>query len=296
MHAVLNAHQCKLDVDDIYARDSVGYLRAALVDDRQGAVHTGLSLNELAPGGEIRVHVHSFEEGFYLLSGSATVRVGDRSIRCGPGDFAVTKVGTPHSWYNSGDEPVRWLQMSVPQPKPTGPVRDTFFVKAPSVLLRPLEFGTVHDSAPLWGHFDASQIPPVSQRQASVGEGVFLKWLIDESLGAVHHRLLFIEYQPGASIPLHDHTFEESYFILSGEVEATLDGRTSRAGPGTVLWTGVGCVHAFANVGSVPVQWVETFSPQPPRENVFRFVKEWERRGAELESVAGASAVNDSRS
>jgi len=283
MHAVIGPHEYPLDVNDVYARHSVGYLHAGLIDERHGSVHTGLSLNELAPRGEIRAHLHSFEEGFYLLSGSATVRMGDRSIQCAAGDFAVAKVGTAHSWYNQGDEPVRWLQMSAPQPKPPGTVRDTFFAKDPSVLLPPAEPETVHDGAPLWGHFDASQVPPIGQRSASVGQGVFLKWLIDESFGAVHHRLLFIEYQPGASIPLHDHTFEESYFILSGEVEATLDGRTYRAGPGTVLWTGVGCVHAFANVGTAPVQWLETFSPQPPRENVFRFMAEWDRRGAEVE-------------
>jgi len=94
---------------------------------------------------------------------------------------------------------------------------------------------------------------------------------------------LFIEYLPGVSIGLHDHTYEEAYFILSGEVEATLDGKRYRARPGDVLWTGVGCVHAFANTGSEPVRWLETFSPQPPQENVFRFVADWEQRARELE-------------
>ena len=50
-----------------------------------------------------------------------------------------------------------------------------------------------------------------------------------------------------------------------------------------MLWTGVGCVHAFANVGSEPVRWLETFAPQPPKENVFRFMAEWETRAKELE-------------
>ena len=114
-------------------------------------------------------------------------------------------------------------------------------------------------------------------------EGVFLNWLIDEKFGAAHHRLLFIEYQPGVSIGLHDHTFEEGYFILSGEVEATMDGRKYTARPGDVLWTAVGCVHAFANVSSEPVIWLETFAPQPPKENAFRFMAEWNTRAKELE-------------
>ena len=105
---------------------------------------------------------------------------------------------------------------------------------------------------------------------------MFLKWIIDEDFGARHHRLLFIEYQPGVRMGLHDHTFEESYFILSGEVEGTLDGKTYVGKPGDVFWTGVGCVHGFANVGTAAGAWLETFAPQPPKENVFRFMAEWE--------------------
>jgi mannose-6-phosphate isomerase-like protein (cupin superfamily) len=95
--------------------------------------------------------------------------------------------------------------------------------------------------------------------------------------------MVFIEYQPGAGIPLHDHTFEESYFILSGEVEAVMDGERRIAKAGDVLWTGVGCVHSFTNISSEPVRWLETFAPQPPAENVFRFMPEWDKKAQELE-------------
>ena len=114
-------------------------------------------------------------------------------------------------------------------------------------------------------------------------KGVFLKWLVDEKFGAIHHRLLFIEYLPGVGIDRHDHGYEEAYYILDGEVEAVLDGRRYLATPGTVLWTATGCVHTFRNIGSQPVRWLETFSPQPPRENVFRFFAEWEQKARELE-------------
>jgi quercetin dioxygenase-like cupin family protein len=107
--------------------------------------------------------------------------------------------------------------------------------------------------------------------------------LIDENFGSIHHRMLFIEYQPGVSIGLHDHTFEEAYFLLSGEVQGVLEGQTYLAKPGDVLWTSVGCVHSFANIGSTPVRWLETFAPIPPKEDVFRFMANWEKRAKELE-------------
>ena len=35
--------------------------------------------------------------------------------------------------------------------------------------------------------------------------------------------------------------------------------------------------------GTQPVRWLETFAPIPPAENVFRFMRDWEKRAKELE-------------
>jgi len=271
----------------VFNGHSQGYGAVSLIDNGTGSVHTGLSVNELAAGGLIHPHVHSFEEGFYVLSGEAIVTIASASYRLGPGDYAAVKVGTPHGW--RAVQPVRWLQMAAPQPKPVGAERDTFFPRVsdldeavPSEAAA-LDLGDLKGN--LLGHFDATQIPPPGERKNVVAglEGVFLKWMIDEDFGARHHRMLFIEYQPGVGIGLHDHTFEEAYFILSGEVEATLDGKTYTVKAGDFVWTGVGCVHAFRNASSAPVRWLETFSPQPPREDVFRFMAAWDARARDLE-------------
>jgi quercetin dioxygenase-like cupin family protein len=278
----------------IYERHSDGYRQVELVNRAVGSVHTGLTMNELAAGGSIDPHLHAFEEGFYILSGEAVVTIDGTSYRLGPGDYAAVKVGTLHAWRAAGTSPVRWLQMAAPQPKPVGAERDTFFPRDRWGVWGLPSAGPPLDAprldlddrkGHLLGHFDAGQIPPPAERTGGVAglEGVFLKWLIDEAFGAAHHRLLFIEYQPGVSIALHDHTFEEAYFILSGEVQGTLDGTTYTARPGDVLWTGVGCVHTFVNVSTEPVCWLETFAPQPPRENVFRFMAEWDKKARELE-------------
>lgn len=274
-----------MTADPQFAGHSQGYTRALLVDHTLGSVHTGLSMCELAKGGTIDPHVHSFEEGFYVLSGTAVTSMNGEAYVLKAGDYGVAKVGALHAWRNVGATPVRWFQMNAPQPKPPGKERDTFFKKgatAPSDAA-PLDVNDMRGN--LLGHFDETMIPPVGKRTnvAAGLEGVFLKWMIDENFGSIHHRMLFIEYQPGVSIGLHDHTFEEAYFLLSGEVRGTLDGRTYLAKPGDVLWTAVGCVHSFANVGDQPVRWLETFAPIPPKENVFRFMGDWEKRATELE-------------
>jgi quercetin dioxygenase-like cupin family protein len=274
-----------LTTDPLFDGHGQGYTRAWLVNHTLGSVHTGLSICALAPGGTLDPHVHSFEEGFYLLSGEAVVAMNEQAYLLKAGDYGVAKVGALHAWRNAGRSPVRWFQMNAPQPKPPGKERDTFFQKggnAPSDA-KPLDLNDLRGN--LLGHFDETMIPPVGQRTnvAAGLEGVFLKWMIDEHFGSRHHRMLFIEYQPGVSIALHDHTFEEAYFILSGEVQGTMDGQTYHAKPGDVLWTSVGCVHTFVNTGNQPVRWLETFAPIPPAENVFRFQRDWEKRAKELE-------------
>jgi quercetin dioxygenase-like cupin family protein len=262
-----------------------GFTEAVLVDHSSGSVHTGLSIAQLDAGGSLSPHVHAYEVGFYILSGHVVVSIDDQICRLGPGDFGCLKVGTLHAWRNPESAPVRWLRMAAPQPKSIGSERDTFFKKNGTLPDGGAPFDPADPKGRLLGHFDEAQIPAGDEgRMVAAGlKGVFLKWLIDENFGAIHHRLLFIEYLPGVGIGPHDHTYEEAYFILSGEVEATLDGRKYLATPGDVLWTSTGCVHAFKNVGGQPVRWLETFSPQPPRENVFRFFSEWEQKAKALE-------------
>src|ERR1019366_536862 len=127
MHAVIRSGEYELETPIIYADASRGYTQSGLVGPQHGSVHTGLTLNELSVDGTVATHVHSFEESFYVLDGEARVTIDHRSRRCGPGDFGLIKVGTPHSWQGVGSTPVRWLQMTAPQPKPTGSERDTFF-------------------------------------------------------------------------------------------------------------------------------------------------------------------------
>jgi mannose-6-phosphate isomerase-like protein (cupin superfamily) len=84
-----------------------------------------------------------------------------------------------------------------------------------------------------------------------------------------------VEFQPGGDGNVHDHPFEETYFFLSGEADALLDGKPYHVKAGDCVWTGVGSTHGFFNRGSVPVRWIETQSPQPPGQQAFRFPADW---------------------
>jgi len=106
--------------------------------------------------------------------------------------------------------------------------------------------------------------------------GIALKMLVDTRLGAVLHQMFMVEYEPGGAAQLHDHPLEESYTIVSGEVEAEADGERFTLHAGDVFWTGVGCVHGFWNTSGARVRFLETQSPQLPANHSYRFNRDWD--------------------
>jgi mannose-6-phosphate isomerase-like protein (cupin superfamily) len=240
-----------------------------------GSVHMGTGICYLEAGGVIQPQLHSFEESSYVLEGNLIVQIGEQSSVLGSGNFGLIGTGIPHSWRNIGERPARWLEMQAPQPRPLDYGRDTFFLGGDV----PTQANLANQAAPMLGHFDESQLPQPGGASQMEGfnptTGIAIKMFVDRSFGAVHQSLFLIQYMPGAKIDLHDHTFEESYFIVSGQVRATADGETYDLGPGDVIWTGVGCIHSFANVRTEPVRWIETQAPLPPAREVFRFERDW---------------------
>ena len=278
MHHVSKIDEASARTPKAYEKHSNGYRRATYVDHSMGSVHMGVGICYLDPGGEIKPHRHSFEESFYILNGSAIVQIGDQSYEVGPGNYGLIATGKPHTWRNAGEKPLRWLEMQAPQPRSLEHGRDTFFEKGEWVSQgSPIRF---HDRIEgLLGHFDESSLPRPGGASQMEGfnptTGVAIKMFVDRSFGSIHQSLFLIQYSPSAKIDPHDHTFEESYFIVGGRVKAVADGKTYDLGPGDVIWTSVGCIHSFENVGSEPVRWIETQAPLPPSKEVFRFERDW---------------------
>ena len=260
-----------------YEQKSSGFRRATYVDRAMGSVHMGTGICYLDANGIIQPHLHSFEESFYIVEGNVILQVGEQAYKLDPGHFGLIGTGTPHGWMNTGERSVRWLEMQSPQPRSADAQagRDTFFVagEVSSQAMAP------NPHSPFLGYFDEAQLPRPGEPSQMEGfnptTGVAIKMFVDRSFGAIHQSLFLIQYQPGAKIDLHDHTFEESYFIVNGQIRATADGETYDLGAGDVIWTAVGCVHSFANLDADPVRWIETQAPLPPAKEVFRFERDW---------------------
>jgi len=269
MHAVSKIDPAAARTPQGYEQHSSGFRRSTYVDRAMGSVHMGTSVCFLDPKGAIAPHLHSFEESVYVLEGNLSLEAGGKTHTFGPGNFGLIPTGLAHSWKNAGASTARWIEMQAPQPRPVEYGNDTFF-SSDSVAA---------DATVTIGHFDESQLPrpggPSQMEGFNPTTGVAIKMFVDRSSGATHQSLFLIQYAPGAKIDFHDHTFEESYFIVAGRVLGIADGKSYDLGPGDVIWTGVGCIHSFINQSAEPVRWIETQAPLPPAKEVFRFERDW---------------------
>ena len=283
-----------------WSAGATGYRRYTAVGEDDHAVHTGFVISELDPGGSIPWHVHSFEESFYLLTGTAVIDTGEGSFRLSEGGYGVVPIAMSHRWRNESQLPVRWAEMQAPGPR-SAYQDDTFVVPGPTYAesastgaVLSLSKGSARDidvrdpRNRYFGKIMPSQMDPTQQSQdllevtASmrtallVYGGINVKMMVDSDLGAQLSTMFMVQYDPDGATGPHDHPFEETYYFLEGEAEATFDGKPVVLGAGDIAWAGVGCAHSFRNLGRGTLRWLETQAPQPPRRYSYRFARDWD--------------------
>jgi len=76
--------------------------------------------------------------------------------------------------------------------------------------------------------------------------GSLFRWHASAADNGGAYALAEVEVRAGCEPPPHTHTHEdESFFVIEGEVEFTIDGRPLRAGPSTLAFLPRGKTHAF---------------------------------------------------
>jgi quercetin dioxygenase-like cupin family protein len=264
---------------------SRGYSADAVVSEESGAVQMGFRLAGLEPGGSVDTHLHSFEESVYVIEGELVVDTPEGSFRLVSGDYGLLPVGVPHALRNLSNRAVSFAQMRAPLPRRRFDF-DTYF-PSPLAPADPVLIDVRDPRTRSFGHIDPENMDPGMQTQDRLAlsasmrtallvySGITVKMMIDSDLGADLSTMFMVQYVPGGFAGAHDHPLEEAYLILEGEVEGTFDGEVYRLGPGDLAWAGVGCVHAFRNLGDGPVRWLETQAPQPPGRHSYRFARDW---------------------
>jgi quercetin dioxygenase-like cupin family protein len=112
-------------------------------------------------------------------------------------------------------------------------------------------------------------VRPGGELKLTAPPGTFARGLtrwsvVDEDVpGAVHTGFAIVELEPGGAIPWHVHSYEDSLYVLEGEVVVDTGDGANLLRPGDYGVTAVGAPHALRNVSAAPVRWAGMWAPQP---------------------------------
>jgi quercetin dioxygenase-like cupin family protein len=96
----------------------------------------------------------------------------------------------------------------------------------------------------------------------------FRRWVVvDEAAGSVHTGFALGEMEAGGYIDPHVHSFEESLYVVEGEVVWRAPGTAVVLRTGDYGVVPVGVPHALRNESTTTVRWAAMSAPVPRREH-----------------------------
>ncbi|WP_374384623.1 cupin domain-containing protein [Dongia sp.] len=259
------------------------HLTRAAVGD---TYHVGMAIEELPPGNQSApFHYHLLEEEHvFILSGSVTLRLGDRRHTMKEGDYVCFPAGQKagHCLINEGTEPATYVVIGERNPNEV-----CVYPDSNKVLVRGLD-RTVLDLAARRSYWDgevpAGAAPPTPKTASTVADppphapisahdlaweetridarfGGFAKHLTMAAVGRDYHVGVMIEAPaPGQRLcPLHYHMAEEEQaLILEGEVTLLqgTDSTVLKPGDYVCFPAGQKLGHSFMNSGSGPCRYL----------------------------------------
>ena len=76
-----------------------------------GDTHVSFILVDLLPGEGPRLHKHPYEEVFIIQEGLVTFTIGETTLEAQAGQIAIAPAGVPHKFVNSGDGPLKQIDI-----------------------------------------------------------------------------------------------------------------------------------------------------------------------------------------
>ena len=97
---------------------------------------------------------------------------------------------------------------------------------------------------------------------SATSSGLARQVLVGPLQGAVHTELAVGSLAPGGWLHRHIHSFEESLYVLDGELLLELDGHGHRLQRGDFTVMPIGVTHALGNARDAPLRWLSVNTPQ----------------------------------
>jgi len=205
------------------------------IGDRGSGVESCMLICTRVPPGtgtSVGLHVHVADQFYYILRGRMNVQIGASEYTAEPGSLVFIPAGAPHWNWNSGAEEEVHVELIVPAPLPGQPT--VYAVQVPSLTatpaVDPFYVRRLDESL-----FDASRFSAVA--------------LADRTTGSRSCRINAVQVPPGKDTPLHLHTFDQFYYILSGAMQLQIGREMFTAGPNTYVLLPAGVPHRNWNDG-----------------------------------------------
>jgi mannose-6-phosphate isomerase-like protein (cupin superfamily) len=94
-----------------------------MADRTSGSEHCRINIARVPPDtGGPQLHVHTFDQFYFVISGTMRLRIGLEQYAAGPNSLVVLPAGMPHSNWNDGPEVEEHIAVLVPENSPGTPV------------------------------------------------------------------------------------------------------------------------------------------------------------------------------
>jgi quercetin dioxygenase-like cupin family protein len=238
-----------------------------LLRSEQSDGRVGLTDNVVAAGfGGPPLHVHDFDEAFYVVEGELTFQLRDELVTRRAGEMAFAPRGVPHTFANQSGADAR--QVIVITPGGFERYFDEIVARAAGVDPPPevaKGWPEVTKVGPQIGDrrpATAGDRPAAGDAAAPPPSSFATRTLVrsEESRDAVG----IVENAVPAGwegTPLHHHAFDEAFYVLDGELTFQVgDERVVRRAGGFAFAAG-GVPHAIANRGERPARYLLVCTP-----------------------------------
>lgn len=116
----LSALQGRVDenafaVHTAHAAEGRAFDTQTLIDRKMGSESIKAFVSLVHPGSGMGLHVHPFDQFYYVMHGQLSVRLGFDTSRMSEGDIVVFPAGLIHSNSNDGTGPTLLLTINVPE-------------------------------------------------------------------------------------------------------------------------------------------------------------------------------------
>lgn len=249
---------------------SAGVHLRELASEASGVKGMSTWIAVFSPATGLPYHRHDVSEAIAVLSGEARVGVEGRNYRLGPLDCLHVPAGVAHSTAN-------------PSGKKKLMLHNSFGAVHPERYLAKESFESVEQIGGIPDAEDPEHVVKIAQSQRyELSRGTSFCDLFAGRFGSVGICGGYGEFQPGSSLPCHNHDYDESITIVKGTATCEVMGRRYQLSGHDTAMVPSGRPHRFLNESSDVMAMIWVYAGNEPHRNIVnaRFCNgEWKWKG-----------------